>query len=140
MLSTGKVREVERLLSEGTLSQRKIALAVGVSRGVVSAIASGRRPDYAARQQDREDSLQPQGPIERCPTCGGRVYMPCRLCHVRGLQAREQALLARLRRRARQEAVKRLLAAVLRAAESEETLSEAEAAGAAVESAGHACR
>jgi len=22
----------------------------------------------------------------KCPTCGGKVYLPCRLCHVRELQ------------------------------------------------------
>lgn len=92
MLALGKVKEVERLLAEGKLSQRKIAQAVGVSRATVSGIASGKRPDYEARTHDRaEEEFEPLGPIERCPSCGGRVYMPCRLCRVRKLKAQKQA-------------------------------------------------
>jgi len=116
MLATGKVLEIEKLLAEGKLSQRKIAQRVGVSRGIVSAIARGTRPDYEARHQPSGDVNEPLGDVERCPTCGGRVYMPCRLCHVRQVQAKEDALLPRLRRRSRQQAVRRLLVAVLHAA------------------------
>jgi len=69
MLAPGKVLEVQKLLAEGRLSQRKIAKALGVSRATVSAIASGKRPDYAARQRARADeAFEPLGPIERCPT------------------------------------------------------------------------
>lgn len=116
MLAMGKVLEIERLLAEGRLSQRKISLLVGVSRGVISAIARGTRPDYEARRQNHSDAIEPRGDIERCPTCGGRVYMPCRLCRVRRIQADESELLPKLRRRARQQGVRRLLVAVLRAA------------------------
>lgn len=98
MLATGKVVEIERLLAEGRLSQRKISTLVGVSRGVISAIARGARPDYEARRHDESEVDQPRGDIERCPGCGGRVYMPCRLCHVRQLQAVDDALLPKLRR------------------------------------------
>ncbi len=124
MLAFGKVKEIERLLAEGRLSQRKIAKALGVSRGVVDAIASGKRPDYEARRQHRADDGEPQGPIERCPTCGARVYMPCRLCRVRNGQAREQALLRTMRHRAREQAVRRLLVAILRAAIESQSLDE----------------
>lgn len=114
MLALGKVKEVERLLVEGQLSQRKIAQAIGVSRATVSAIASGTRPDYAARVRARAeaDEFQPLGPIERCPSCGGRVYMPCRLCRVRKMKARDEGRLRAMRRRAREEAIERLLSAV----------------------------
>lgn len=118
MLPIGKVREVERLLAEGQLSQRKIARVVGVSRGVIGLIARGERPDYSARQQDQAE-LVPLGPIERCPGCGGRVYVPCRLCHVRKLQAAEQLRLTRLRREARRKTVQRILRAIAIAAERE---------------------
>ncbi len=113
MLAMGIVQEVKRLLAEGMLSQRKIAKAVGVSRGTISAIAAGRRPDYAARRRERANAMELLGPIDRCPTCGGRVYMPCRLCRVRRVQVGEATVLQELRRRARVQAVKRLLAAVL---------------------------
>ncbi len=116
MLAMGKVVEVERLLAEGKLSQRKISLRVGVSRGVISAIARGTRPDYETRRQNHGDDPEPRGEVGRCPTCGGRVYMPCRLCQVRQLQVDESDVLPKLRRRSRQQGVRRLLVAVLRAA------------------------
>jgi hypothetical protein len=126
MLPIGKVREVERLLAEGRLSQRKIAHVLGISRGVVSLIARGLRPDYEARQRDRDESAQQQGPIERCPGCGGRVYTPCRLCHVRKLQVNEKVTLDRLRRQARLREVKRILQAITAAARSQLDQMEAE--------------
>ncbi len=86
------VAEVKRLLTQPGLSQRKVALLTGVSRASVSAIAAGRRPDYPQRCNPVEDDedLLPSGPAERCPTCGGMVYMPCRLCRVRQLKAQER--------------------------------------------------
>ena len=119
MLAMGIVQQVERLLADGKLSQRKIAQAVGVSRGTISAIAAGKRPAYASRLLDCVGESDPRGPIERCPTCGGRAYMPCRLCRVRKVQAKEEAMLKELRRRAREQSVKRLLFAILRAAVSD---------------------
>jgi hypothetical protein len=88
MLAMAKVKEVERLLLEGRLSQRKIAAIVGISRATVSAIAAGRRPDYEARLAARASELEPLGPIVRCGGCGGRVYSPCRACRVRSDQDR----------------------------------------------------
>lgn len=87
MVASSIVEEVRRLLAEGRLSQRKIARAVGISRGTVAGIASGQRPDYTALRARREDPLEPAGPPARCPGCGGMVYLPCRLCHVKSLAA-----------------------------------------------------
>jgi hypothetical protein len=50
MLSAAMVREIRRLLEAGRLSQRQIARKLGVSRGVVSAIALGRRPEDLERR------------------------------------------------------------------------------------------
>jgi transcriptional regulator with XRE-family HTH domain len=111
MLAPGKVLEVQKLLAAGLLSQRKIAKTLGVSRATVSAIASGKRPDYEARMRARAAEFEPLGPIERCTSCGGRVYMPCHLCRVRKYKA-EQDRLKKLRRLAREQALRRLLAAV----------------------------
>ncbi len=121
MLPQAKIEEVEKLLAEGKLSQRKISLLTGVCRSVVSQVASGERPDYASLFEPDAESLEPSGEIERCPTCGARVYMPCRLCHLRS--ASEEGTLKRYRRRAKQKASRRLLAAVLRRQQVEQALA-----------------
>jgi hypothetical protein len=85
------VAEVRRLLAQPGLSQRKVAQITGVSRASVGAIAAGRRPEYPDRcnPDDCEDEI-PRGPAERCPTCGGMVYMPCQLCRVREIKSQER--------------------------------------------------
>ncbi len=93
MIAPKIIAEVRRLLAEGLLSQRRIAKAAGVSRGTVGAIASGKRPDYQMSQQPWDDLWEePTGPPERCPSCGGMVYMPCRLCRVRQAVAEDPRL------------------------------------------------
>jgi transcriptional regulator with XRE-family HTH domain len=99
MLAMAKVKEVERLLLEGQCSQRKIAAFVGVSRATVSAIASGRRPDYEARLAARASELEPLGPIVRCGGCGGRVYSPCRACRLRSDQDHKREIARAVRNR-----------------------------------------
>ena len=84
MLPLAKVKEIRRLLDEGKMSQRKIALALKVSRGIVGAIASGKRGIYGKEPKAEitdlpDEDRQP----ERCPSCGGMVYMPCVLCRAR---------------------------------------------------------
>jgi len=87
MIPFAVVDEIERLLHEGGLSQRKIARRVGVSRGTVNAIARGQRPDYRALRRERaNDFVAPTGPVARCPTCGARVQMPCLACRVRAIR------------------------------------------------------
>ncbi len=83
MLAASMVAEIRRLLGEDELSQRKIARLTGVSRGTVDAIAAGRRPDYGPRKPADDEPQRPSGPPRRCETCGGTVYMPCRLCALR---------------------------------------------------------
>lgn len=89
MIAPGVVDEIHRLLAEGRLSQRKIARAVGVSRGTVGAIARGQRPERRPRARQRADEVvAPRGPVRRCPECGGLVYTPCLACQVRALLRR----------------------------------------------------
>lgn len=85
MIAPSVIDSIRELLAEGRLSQRKIAKSLGVSRGVVASVADGRRPDYEALRRRREENRQPLplGPVVRCPTCGGRVHWPCRLCALR---------------------------------------------------------
>jgi transcriptional regulator with XRE-family HTH domain len=93
MIPPSVVQEIRRLLAEGRLSYRRIAKLAGVSRGSVSLIASGKRPDYKPREEPAADV--PAGPPERCPTCGALVYMPCRLCRLRAFLTRLKSSLGR---------------------------------------------
>jgi transcriptional regulator with XRE-family HTH domain len=84
MLATKVVDEIRRLLAEDKFSQREIARLTGTSRGSVGAIASGKRRESKPPAYPWDEVLEePEGPAERCPACGGMVYMPCRLCMVR---------------------------------------------------------
>jgi hypothetical protein len=82
MIAPSVVQEIRRLLVDEELSQRKVARITGVSRGTIGQIANGRRPDYSAGN-DATEWPEPSGPPQRCPSCGGMVYMPCRLCSMR---------------------------------------------------------
>lgn len=90
MIHPSVVEEVRRLLATGTLSRKKIAGLTRISRGSVSAIASGKRqlkrPTQPRIQNgERGESgefLYPSGPPARCPHCGGRVQLPCLACQL----------------------------------------------------------
>jgi hypothetical protein len=93
MLAKSLIDQIDRLLREGGLSQRKIAARLRVSRGTVAAIASGRRGLYGREAGDETSSaLTPHSPPERCPHCGYRVYAPCLICRSRDFQQRQQEL------------------------------------------------
>ena len=80
------VVETKRLQALGTLSQRAIALRVGISRGSVGNILHGRR------REDQEQCYpgvdETPCPPTRCGGCGGKiVILPCRLCRARAALA-----------------------------------------------------
>lgn len=82
MIAAAVVDQVRRLLSDGKLSQRKIAGALGISRGTVNAIALGRRTERLPKRCD-EGFTPPTGRQVRCGECGGMVQMPCLACYLR---------------------------------------------------------
>jgi hypothetical protein len=86
MLARTVVAEIQRLLEEGRMSQRAVAHRVGVSRGTVHAIAHGRRRDRRSGRESVSELTPLDGPVERCPGCGGKVQMPCLLCRLRAMQ------------------------------------------------------
>ena len=93
MLHLATVQEIQRLLDEGQLSQRKIAARLGVGRGTVGAIASGRRGLFGREPETEAAELCCyDAPPERCEGCGAMVYMPCVLCRTRQYQQRKAAL------------------------------------------------
>jgi predicted XRE-type DNA-binding protein len=84
MLSAALIREIDRMLSEGELSQRKIAARLGISRGIVSAVASGQRGLHGkADESEANTTCNRAGPPIRCPHCGYRVFRPCLICSTR---------------------------------------------------------
>ena len=85
MIGPTVIEEIQRLLAEGGLSQRKIAKVMMVSRGTVTAVASGKRRPYYPRPEDSDEQFM--GPVRRCPGCGGMATMPCRACRIRELKA-----------------------------------------------------
>lgn len=89
MLPLSKVQEIKRLLDEGSLSQRRIAKQLEVSRGIVAAIASGRRGLHG-RESNQADDTPELGPPERCPSCGHLVYLPCVFCRAKEYAARKR--------------------------------------------------
>lgn len=93
MLSLEVVMEVRRLLDAGELSQRKIALKVGVSRGIVNSIANGRRGLHGRETTAQYSSDTQEVIAQRCRGCGAMVYMPCLLCRARQYRAREDQVL-----------------------------------------------
>ncbi|MEN6493094.1 MAG: helix-turn-helix domain-containing protein [Thermoguttaceae bacterium] len=90
MITPAVVEEIKRLLDSGHLSQRTIARQLGVSRGTVNAIALGKRLEPGPDQNPDPGFAAPEGPLTRCPGCGGLVMMPCLLCHVRAMRERER--------------------------------------------------
>jgi len=79
-------------LAAGELSQRKIAELTGISRGTVGAISTGKRSDYQSRPPSGKETLaEADGPLQRCPGCGGMVNMPCRLCRARAIKSNHPA-------------------------------------------------
>lgn len=93
MIPVAKEKAIVELLDEG-LSQREIARIVGVCRGIVGAIATGKRPaDESARRALRRQRRQAErapgsGSRGRCPECGANVLLPCIACQARQAKRR----------------------------------------------------
>lgn len=84
MIASSTIRQVEHLLRE-RVSQRTIAARIGVGRGLVSRVATGRLTSTAREEYERVigDPPRPETtiPATRCPRCGGLcVESPCRRC------------------------------------------------------------
>ncbi len=76
MIPVEKESAIADLLGRG-LPQRRIASLVGVSRGTVGAIATGRRPVHLRRPAQQAEEPRRMG---RCPTCGRQIMLPCLAC------------------------------------------------------------
>ena len=96
MLPLATIKEIHLLLEEGKLSQRQIAEMLGVSRGTVCAVASGRRGLYGTAADAKEVGLAFEGTAVRCPGCGAHVFMPCLLCRARKMREAHEKSIAKL--------------------------------------------
>ena len=83
MLSASLIMEIRRELDRGDLSHREISKRLGVSRGIIAAMAKGE----GVRSIPRRPLARPV----RCKECGGLVYPPCRLCQARACLERTLA-------------------------------------------------
>lgn len=82
MLEPHVVREAERLIATG-VAHREVARRIRISRATVGLIAHGKRVLRGPAKEEYNIRIW-NGPEERCPGCGGMVYMPCLVC---GLKA-----------------------------------------------------
>lgn len=96
MLPLATIKEIHLLIEQGELSQRQIAEMLGVSRGTVCAVASGRRGLYGTAADAKEVGLAFEGTAVRCPGCGAHVFMPCLLCRARKMRDAHEASIAKL--------------------------------------------
>jgi hypothetical protein len=102
MIAPQRVEEVKALLADGRWSYRKIAAMTRVSRGTIGAIASGKRREPQPKPSSWNDEIEgPAGPPQRCPDCGGMVFMPCILCRTQAKVAASPLLRAMKRARSR---------------------------------------
>ncbi len=83
MVPVAKLELVERLLAEGELSHREIALTARVSRTTVQAIAGGRVSSTKQRERMLRRATHSSSFTGWCPACGCTVYLPCYACALR---------------------------------------------------------
>ncbi len=74
MLEAWREEVVRAMLGRG-LDHRRINELTGVHRTIIADIDHGRRKGKQVEP--------PVYGIARCPTCGGKVTMPCRACRMR---------------------------------------------------------
>lgn len=91
MLEDSVIKQIQMLVQQGHLSQRKIAKQLGVSRGTVQAVANGKRIERSGHPASAT-WIAPSGQPQRSPLCGGRVRMPCLACQLYEFDQKEMAL------------------------------------------------
>lgn len=92
VVALSKIQEVLQLAEQGRYTRREIASLVGVSRVSVDRIVLG---DTEVRRRGRkpvpkapEPIAYPEGPVVKCPTCGGKVKSPCLKCQLAAMGIR----------------------------------------------------
>ena len=82
MIPNSTILEIQSLLGDSTLTAQGIALQVGVSRGTVLNVKSGKcSPRKAKPPRRKQRPVRPGEPdYRRCPICGYKVVWPCLAC------------------------------------------------------------
>jgi len=86
MLSPQVAAEIRSRLADGQISQRALARELGVSRGTIGVIATGKRPQRPSKTD--ESLLFGVGDRHRCDGCGATVRGTCLACYLRSLPSR----------------------------------------------------
>ena len=89
MINKTTISAIRHLLREGKLSQRKIALRLGVSRKTVHNVE--KESVHVEPKKEKEVFRYPRGPHRRCCHCGAFVQLPCLACQLRDLQKPERS-------------------------------------------------
>lgn len=94
MIKKTQIDEILRLLNEGKISQRKIALRIGVSRTAVKAVflKTVHKSSVCEEKRKRDMIIHPSGKPIRCPHCGSLVKMPCLACQLKEIKDRRRAI------------------------------------------------
>lgn len=74
-ITPDQVKRIEELLRKRKTT-KQIVDDVGVGTSTISLIRRGNHPMQEGRSEMSE--------YERCPGCGGKVKMPCRVCLMKG--------------------------------------------------------
>lgn len=80
MIENSVILKIQELLSTGKYSQREIGRRLGVSNTTVSHVFQAKRKTYTDASEYRVE--EPEGPVVRCPVCGGKTRLPCVYCRV----------------------------------------------------------
>ena len=87
MIKNEIIKQINKLIKQGELSQRQIAKNLGVSRGTVQAVAHGKRTELLpTAMKSAAKWVVPTGQPKRCTHCGGCVKMPCLACQLFAMQ------------------------------------------------------
>ena len=94
MLSRAVVEQIGQMLEEGNLSDRKIAMTIGVSRVTVDKIHSGVRGGWCREDRvasNKSNSKQPTSEEGLCEGCGHVVPLPCVYCGAEAHRRQQEA-------------------------------------------------
>lgn len=81
MIRFDEYLKAKQLLREG-YTQRAAAAIVGISRGSVAGIASGKINRTRFEKEEASEIEPPDGDAVRCPICGRMSIPPCLPCQV----------------------------------------------------------